>query len=414
MRNTSTLPSSHPSTHVPGLVRAGLYTSFIGSIALLAGAAWWLLAPDRSPFGEANPSGLGVPMLAAVIGPEWSHAGLVPLAAASGLPALRGLTSRPRVPDPALVVAVLTASLVWLTSASGLSMIGYLLATAVPVLTVTALVVLARSRPRLAWALLPAVFLIAVVTAVTGGVDVIAQLAGQLGAVMLPLVDGPLLLGLSALVLQTGWAVTGAGQAAADVGRRAALGLPPAAVNGWLVRRRRLLTYLAAAALVPYPLVRLSWLTPFPLLAPGPLEAPDRLWGLLLGAAAVVGIVLTLGLIRPWGERYPRWVPAVGGREVPVGLALVPGGFVALVVSGSAVPMFVQVAAHSGPGAALMLSLLIPTWFWGPVLGLAVWAYVVHRITRSPGRRILARRPGPRRVSGPAPRAYPAGGPRGT
>jgi hypothetical protein len=26
---------------------------------------------------------------------------------------------------------------------------------------------------------------------------------------------------------------------------------------------------------------------------------------------------LTIGLVRPWGETFPNWVPVIGGRDVP-------------------------------------------------------------------------------------------------
>lgn len=32
--------------------------------------------------------------------------------------------------------------------------------------------------------------------------------------------------------------------------------------------------------------------------------------------------LLTLGLIRPWGEVFPRWIPGVGGRRVPIAFAV--------------------------------------------------------------------------------------------
>ena len=53
-----------------------------------------------------------------------------------------------------------------------------------------------------------------------------------------------------------------------------------------------------------------------------------------VGTAYVLGLeavqatagVLCLGFIRPWGERVPRWVPRLGGREIPRILPLVVGG----------------------------------------------------------------------------------------
>lgn len=32
--------------------------------------------------------------------------------------------------------------------------------------------------------------------------------------------------------------------------------------------------------------------------------------------------LLTVGLIRPWGEVFPRWLPGLGGRRVPVAVAV--------------------------------------------------------------------------------------------
>ena len=47
---------------------------------------------------------------------------------------------------------------------------------------------------------------------------------------------------------------------------------------------------------------------------------------LSLEVVQVTAGVLCLGLIRPWGERVPRWVPRLGGREIPRRLPLVVGG----------------------------------------------------------------------------------------
>ncbi|WP_250007533.1 hypothetical protein [Actinoplanes sp. M2I2] len=39
---------------------------------------------------------------------------------------------------------------------------------------------------------------------------------------------------------------------------------------------------------------------------------------LLLSALSLGLATLTLGLVHRWGERFPAWVPAVGGRSLPV------------------------------------------------------------------------------------------------
>jgi hypothetical protein len=46
-------------------------------------------------------------------------------------------------------------------------------------------------------------------------------------------------------------------------------------------------------------------------------------WYLLLLSALSLGLaLLTLGLVRPWGERLPGWLPVLGGRCVPARLAV--------------------------------------------------------------------------------------------
>jgi hypothetical protein len=40
--------------------------------------------------------------------------------------------------------------------------------------------------------------------------------------------------------------------------------------------------------------------------------------------------LLVLGLVQRWGQRFPRWVPALRGRAVPRLLAVVPAGLVAI------------------------------------------------------------------------------------
>lgn len=375
-----------------GLTRAGLATALTGALALTLGGLWWLVAPARSPFGAANPTGMDLPMLAEVVGRPVSQTGTLVLALVVTALAAAALRGRVRTP---VVAGAAVLAMVWLTSASGLSTVGYLMAVAVPAALVVLAVTWLRSRPRALWVAIPGAAALAGVLAVTGGGDVLAELTGKLGATLVPVLDGPVLLGVSVLAVQTGLllalvgcsaeAASGASAASASgTSAEAASGAPaggrPGAFAGWLLRRRRLVTLLAAGALLPYLVTRLTWLTPLTLAAPGPLEPADRLWGLSLGAASAAGIVLTLGLILPWGERFPHWFPGVGGRPVPIALAVVPGGLVATVVTLSAVPLFVQILENSGLGTAVMVALLIPAWFWGPMLGLALWAYVLHRM----------------------------------
>lgn len=108
-----------------------------------------------------------------------------------------------------------------------------------------------------------------------------------------------------------------------------------------------------------------------------------------LGAFAVVGAVLTLGLVRPWGETFPGWVPRLAGRRVPVMLAVVPATIVSVAVT-SAGFMFVRLAVFSGFGAAFPVDMddvagWLPEMFWpvwGLALGAATYAYWLRRAGR--------------------------------
>ncbi|MEJ1923667.1 hypothetical protein [Microbacterium sp. KHB019] len=176
------------------------------------------------------------------------------------------------------------------------------------------------------------------------------------------------------LVALTAWAATGS---EGSHGRFAS----------WVLRNRIAITIAAACCALPYTIARASWLTPWPLLAPSGVDLADvpmvLLTGLGLGAAMLAGGVLTLGLILPWGRRFPGWMGGLGGRAVPVALAAVPAFVVAALFLAGGVDWIVSVLDGSlGDGSfelALELVLVFPFWLWGPLLALAAWGYVLHR-----------------------------------
>jgi hypothetical protein len=109
------------------------------------------------------------------------------------------------------------------------------------------------------------------------------------------------------------------------------------------------------------------------------------------GTVMVVGLtvltealaLLTLGLVQPWGEVVPRWVPLLGGRRVPPAAAVVPATL------GGVMLTFIWVFALMGvftgrldemTGAgwrALMIACYLPALLWGPLLLWVTWHY--HR-----------------------------------
>lgn len=53
-------------------------------------------------------------------------------------------------------------------------------------------------------------------------------------------------------------------------------------------------------------------------------QLSDYLYVLLLSVVGESFALLTLGLVKPWGEVFPRWMPFLGGRRVPIKAAVIP------------------------------------------------------------------------------------------
>jgi hypothetical protein len=144
---------------------------------------------------------------------------------------------------------------------------------------------------------------------------------------------------------------------------------------------------VAVAAAVPllYAATRLAWLAGIPLGISEEflreLRDSGAVWaGAGLGTFAVVGAVLTLGLVRRWGEVFPRWMIGLAGRRVPVMLAVVPASLVAVLVTSASLSLltsgrFLALVGTGGLAAAPML--LWP--LWGLALGTATLAYYLRR-----------------------------------
>ncbi|MFG3689405.1 hypothetical protein [Micromonospora sp. NPDC047740] len=155
----------------------------------------------------------------------------------------------------------------------------------------------------------------------------------------------------------------------------------PAAAARW----GRWAAYPAAAIPLSYAVVRFAWAAGIPLGIPGDFLREMRETGLVwagagLAAFATVGAILTLGLVRPWGERFPRWMVGLAGRRVPITLAVVPAALVAISVTAAtlgliSLPKFWEMSGGFSLTTAPML--LWP--LWGVALGAAAVAYHLRR-----------------------------------
>jgi len=151
---------------------------------------------------------------------------------------------------------------------------------------------------------------------------------------------------------------------------------------------------VAVAVIIPllYAATRWAWALGIPLGISQEFfregQAVGLWWaGAALATVAIIGALLTLGLVQQWGEIFPRWIPILAGRRVPPGLAIVPALLVAILVTTAGL-MFVRLTLlgaisesftfiNEEDWAALAPELLWP--FWGVALAAATLAYYYRR-----------------------------------
>jgi hypothetical protein len=146
---------------------------------------------------------------------------------------------------------------------------------------------------------------------------------------------------------------------------------------------------VVVAAIVPvfYAATRWAWGLGIPLGIPFDFWQEgyeNGMWwaGAGLASMAVGGAILTIGLIRPWGEIFPRWTLFLKGRRVPPAVAIVPATFVSILVT-SAGLMFVRLVLEgSFPFLSTGWGTVVPEllWpIWGITLAIATLAYYYRR-----------------------------------
>ncbi|MBM7784126.1 hypothetical protein [Tenggerimyces flavus] len=338
--------------------------SALWSVGALALGLVWLTNEGTYPFGAADRVTMSFTHLVEAAAAGWLMIG----AGVTGV--LTTLLWKRTVPVGG---ALLTAyfGLFW-SDASVLSAFGYSLAVAAP-LAILALVVVACVRwNRIGYAAAAAIVVLLALGIATGLVSSTNVLGfwRNVGR------------GMGTYGVRMGWALAMAASAvwwgfvAVRTGRVREWLASARPARGWVVA----ITVAAALCPLPYAVVRFSWLTPW---AIGLDERFDsfatRLQGASLGVAGLVGAILTLGLVSRWGETFPQWLPFVGGRAVPVWLAVVPGLVVATVVCVSAPSMVAHWFATMPVVDAFVATLFVPAPVWGPLLGSAVVAYWLRR-----------------------------------
>ncbi|MFF4196843.1 hypothetical protein [Nonomuraea sp. NPDC001831] len=155
--------------------------------------------------------------------------------------------------------------------------------------------------------------------------------------------------------------------------------------NWFTPARGRIAVCVAVAVPLVYCATRWAWALGIPLGVSAEFlaEGEDGLWlaGAYLATFGALGGVLTLGLVQRWGEVFPRWIPGLRGRRVPPLLAVVPAGFVSIIITVAGLTYIRWTVA--GRFALEEWGAWLPECFW-PVWGaaLATAAVCYHRRRR--------------------------------
>lgn len=120
-------------------------------------------------------------------------------------------------------------------------------------------------------------------------------------------------------------------------------------------------------------------------------------WGpvmIILLSVVVEGLaLLTIGLVRPWGDVPPRWIPVLGGRRVnarvATTVALLGAAVLTLVCWSQLFAWFtVEDTELHGLARTVMGLAYLPLLAWGPLLVLVALMYYRRRSAEAP---VLAR-----------------------
>lgn len=103
-----------------------------------------------------------------------------------------------------------------------------------------------------------------------------------------------------------------------------------------------------------------------------------------LTALSETAAFLSMGLVRSWGEIWPRWVPFLRGRPVRPLAAITPAalGSIALMYIWTPMLFGVDTSDPESPhGAKALITYLcyVPLVAWGPLLAAVTVAYAVRR-----------------------------------
>jgi hypothetical protein len=161
-------------------------------------------------------------------------------------------------------------------------------------------------------------------------------------------------------------------------------------------RAVRWIAYAIPLCVLPSALFRLT-------LTPADATLGEKIYIPALSVVSFAFALLALGLVRPWGETVPRWVPFVRGRTIPVRMMVIPWAVAAVVLTllaaygvlnsvfgfvesgpvliGKERPEQAETFEDIGP---LGIASYAPLLAWGPLVGAATLAYHRRRTSAQP------------------------------
>jgi hypothetical protein len=114
------------------------------------------------------------------------------------------------------------------------------------------------------------------------------------------------------------------------------------------------------------------------------VSAAEGAYLVTLSVAIEALALLALGLVRPWGERVPPWLPRIGGRPIPAKPVVAVAGIGALFATAVAVMFFapgnsIADVEATEAGSVVAVACYAPLLLWGPLLALLTYAYYRRR-----------------------------------
>jgi hypothetical protein len=147
--------------------------------------------------------------------------------------------------------------------------------------------------------------------------------------------------------------------------------------------------HLVPLVTLPSGLWRIALVLGLPLMNAPAIPLSEKAGIVLLSVVSEGLALLTLGLVQPWGEVVPRWIPVLGGRRVAPLAATVP----ALLGAGALVVLWGVTFFNAATGDArtgffsyfdalqstVVVACYLPLLAWGPLLGAVAIDYYVRR-----------------------------------